>query len=93
MFPEKLDDACLPDSPLVPSSQTILTTYGGNHLELLGCITIPCQYSYQSLTDVSFYIVDVEGPAILGLHDLKAFKIVTIHHAIDAAEQLKTSSR
>ena len=58
-------------------------------LRELGCITIPCQYSTRSHRDVSFYIVDVEGPAILRLPDIKAFKIVTIHHAIDAAELVK----
>ena len=89
MFPEKLNDAGLPDPRMISRSQTILTTYDGNRLEQLGCITIPCQYSNRSCRDVSFYIVDVEGPAILGLPDLKAFKIVTIHHAIDAAEPVK----
>ena len=87
MFPEKLNDAGLPDQHMISRSQTILTTYGGNCLEQLGCITIPCQYSNRSRRDVS--IVGVEGPAILGLPDLKAFKIVTIHHAIDAAEPVK----
>ena len=89
IFPEKLNDAGLPDPRMISRSQTILTTYGGNRLEQLGCITIPCQYSNRSRRDVSFYIVDVEGPAILGLPDLKAFKIVTIYHAIDAAEPVK----
>ena len=35
--------------------------------------------------------MDVEGPAILGLNDLKALKIVTFHHAIDAAEPVKST--
>ena len=91
MFPEKLNDAGLPDPRFVSRIQTILTTYGGNRLEQLGCITIPYQYSNRSRRDVSFYIVDVEGPAILGLLDLKAFKIVTFHHAIDAAEPVKST--
>ena len=47
--------------------------------------------SNRSRRDVSFYIVDVEGPAILGLPDLKVFKIVTIHHAIDAPEPVKST--
>ena len=63
----------------------------GNRLEQLGCITIPGQYSNRSYRDVSFYILDVEGPAILGLSDLKAFKIVMIHHTIDAAEPVKST--
>ena len=63
----------------------------GNRLEQLGCITIPGQYGNRSHRDVSFYILDVEGPAILGLSDLKAFKIVMIHHTIDAAEPVKST--
>ena len=58
---------------------TILTGYNGTRIEQFGVVTIPCQYSHGRWYDTTFFLVDTEGPGILGLPSLRELDLVTLH--------------
>jgi hypothetical protein len=43
---------------------------------------MPCNFHNFEWTDTSFYVVDVAGPTIAGLHTCEKLNIVTMHCAI-----------
>ena len=66
---------------------TILTAYIGTRIEQFDVVTIPCQYSHGRWYDTKFFLVDTEGPGILGLPSLRQHDLVTLHCAVQADEQ------
>ena len=57
-----------------------LTSYSGNNIKCLGSVHLmvkkKCQTSYQ---DTKFYLVDVTGPAVIGLPSCKKLEIVQLN--------------
>ena len=50
-------------------------------------MTIPCQYSHGRWYDTTFFLVDTEGPGIIGLPSLRQLDLVTLHCVVQAEEQ------
>ena len=58
---------------------TQLKAYNGTEIRCVGTIDLLCQYKGSKWANQTFYVVDVQGPAILGLPGCKAMVIVTIN--------------
>ena len=84
MFPEKVQRDGYPNPRDVESKCTILTVYGGGRIKHYGTFDMQCRFKNSPWKNTAFYIVDVEGPAILGLPDCVAFQMVTVNCSIDA---------
>jgi len=76
MFPESLNSDGLPKWK---TNQAKLVAYNGTPIKCYGSINIPCQYKESDWYNTTFYIVDVKGPAVLGLPSLEQLKLVTLH--------------
>jgi len=82
MFPEKLDAAGYPKPGTTMKSPAVLTAYNGTRINQHGSLILPCRYKNSKWHDAHFYVVDSDGPAIIGLPDLQRFQLVTLHCAI-----------
>lgn len=56
-----------------------LTAYGGSKIPCLGYLVINTRFSDSGWIPSIFYVVDVPGPAIVGLRTSTDLKLVTIH--------------
>ena len=56
-----------------------ISAYSGHEITCLGTINIPCQYKGSEWVTARFYVVDVPGPAILGLPTCELLKLVTVN--------------
>ena len=73
------------DQNLNPEPTIKLTSYSGDVIKCLGSVSLMVKKENQStFQDEKFYIVDVEGPAILGLPACLKMNIVSIH--LDASK-------
>lgn len=63
---------------LEPTGDT-LTAYNGQKLKVLGTIDIPCKYHGNTWYTEEFFVVDVPGPAIIGLPTCKKMNLVTVN--------------
>ena len=85
MFPELLTKEKTPVNHILKEKGgTRLTAYNGTDIPCLGKVAFPCHYSGR-WKETSFYIVDVKGPAIVGLPSCEQLKIVTLHCSISSA--------
>lgn len=65
---------------LTPEPNLNLTSYSGNPIPCLGSINLEIRKPSQSAyTQQKFYVVDVEGPAVIGLPTCKQLKLVEIN--------------
>ena len=53
--------------------------YNGTPIKYFGNIKIPCQYNKSDWHVNTFHIVDVQGPAVLGLPSLEKLKLITLY--------------
>ena len=56
-----------------------LTAYNGGEIECCGVLKILCRYKESQWRKYKFYVVDVDGPAILGLRACEQMHVVTIN--------------
>ena len=56
-----------------------LVAYNGEQIKTVGKITMPISVKGDKWQNVKFYVVDVPGPAIIGLRDSENLGLVTIH--------------
>jgi len=69
---------------LQPTPHVKLTSYSGDQIKCLGTIRIPCQFRDSDWIDAIFYVVEVPGPAIVGLPTSERLKLLTLHiNALD----------
>ena len=66
----------------VQDSKIQLITYDGGRLNNKGSIKIPIRFENKT-TIATFYIVDTDGPAIIGLPSSRELKLITIHCSIE----------
>ena len=78
MYPEKVDSAGVPWRNAVKNRHVVLTAYG-TKIPQYGAIQLQCRYDGGKWIDTDFYIVDSEGPAILGLPSSLDHRLVTLH--------------
>ena len=68
---------------LTPSSTT-LTAYGGSTVTNYG--TCRVSIKHKDIEEMSeFHVVDVGGPALLGLPTCRALKLVTLHYTVESS--------
>ena len=83
MYPECVNRRGLPKPGMLRQmTHTTLTAYNGSKIHQYGIVTIPCQYEQSKWSDVDFFVVDTDGPAILGLTSSQDFKLITLHCSI-----------
>ena len=64
-----------------------LKAYNGKPVKCLGTIDIVCKYKSEWSTE-RFYVVDVPGPAIVGLPTSEKLKLITIHTVDQKPEKI-----
>ena len=62
-----------------PAKHTKLKAYKGGEIKCFGTLIILCQYKNSEWRKYKFYIVDVPGPARLGLRACEQIRILAIH--------------
>ena len=78
MYPDQLDADGFPVEHIVAAARYArLTAYNGTSIPCHGIVNIPYSYSNSAWNDTQFYIVDVTGPAVIGLQSSETLKLVT----------------
>ena len=86
MFPNSLTAEGLPQADAVSHTDTVLTAYNGTIIKQHGCVELPCRFGDSDWTPTKFFVVESEGPAIVGLPSSRQLNLVTLHCAITATE-------
>ena len=87
MFPEQTDEQGFPRSGATQPKNTILTAYNGSTIRQFGVISIKCRHDPQGeWTMANFFVVDTNGPAILGLPTSRQLQLITLHCHVDVQE-------
>ena len=74
MYPENMKQQVL--KPLIGHR---LVSYNGSEIKCLGVMTMPVCHKQSDWFDTQFYVVDVNGPAIIGLRSSEKLRLVTVH--------------
>lgn len=88
MFPRVNSPTDMEDMHFVKHSQTTLTGYGNQKITQLGTINLKCGVEK---VDSEFYIVDTNGPNIIGLQSSRQLNLVKINCSLTQDKQ-KTNS-
>ena len=67
-----------------------LIAYNGTPIKCFGNIKIPCQYNESDWHASTFPIVDIQGPAVLGLPLLEQLKLITLHCTVKKGHAFQT---
>ena len=89
MFPNCLNAHGYPNSDFMKNAESVkLYAYNNTPIKCYGQVCISCNFENSCWTNIDFYIVDVDGPAVLGLKSSEKLKVVTLHCAIEAKDSL-----
>ena len=77
MFPEQVDNQGIPQN--LPNSNTILSAYNGTQILQFGTVVIPCKHQDSSWEDTLFYVVQSDGPVIVGIQTSIQLGLVSLH--------------
>ena len=69
----------------------ILTVYNNTVIPCKGIVRLDCKFGNSDFQSTPFYVVEVTGPAVLGLLTCKALKVVTLHCAVNTNPPAKSS--
>ena len=75
MYGDKADTRNL----LEPADGIKLTAYNGEEIRCLGTLDMKCQHKSSGWKTTRFYVVDVPGPAVVGLPTSEILNLVTIN--------------
>ena len=89
MFPEKLDADGFPNIKKQFINKELIA-YNGTPIKCFVNIKIPCQYNKSDWHVSTFHIVDVQGPAVLGLPSLEQLKLITLHCTVKKEDVFQT---
>ncbi len=64
---------------LQPAHNVKLTVYNGQEITCVGKLDMPCQFRSSGWKVATFYVVDVPGPAVVGLPTSRELNLVTIN--------------
>ena len=79
LYPERFTlDGKPIKSYIKPDNNTKLKGYGGNYVSHLGTVTLPCEYNGRKFK-CTFYLAEVDGPALMGLPTGEALDIIKIN--------------
>jgi hypothetical protein len=91
MYPDRIDEDGKPLHQHLAPPDATLAAYNGSHIECAGTINIPCQYRDSQWIDAKFFVVNVPGPAVLGLPSCEDLQVVTLHCAVGSPKQINTT--
>ena len=84
MFADQLTKDGLPAKNVAKAAHKVrLTAYYGTNIPCYGIIDVPCEFKDSGWENTKFHIVDVPGPAIIGLPSCESLKVVTMHCSIN----------
>ena len=78
MYPHSVDSKGIPLLGSTNPSNVKVTAYNGSPILHFGTYNLKCSYN-GTTTDTVFYVVDAQGPAILGLGTSTQLKLVSLH--------------
>ena len=94
MFPDQLDRNGPPQQEIAKAARDIkLTAYNGTNIPCLGIWSFQCKFQQSRWENTKFHIVDVQGPAVIGLPSSESLKIVTLHCSIKAKPDQGTTTK
>ena len=82
LYPDRFTTDGKPIDSYIIKDRTRLTGYGGQQVEHIGYVTLPCEYNGRKFK-CDFYLADVTGPSLLGLPTGEALDIIKIN-VVDA---------
>ena len=89
MFPEKLNADGFPNIKKQFINKKLIA-YNGTPIKCFGNIKIPCHYNKSDWHVSTFHIVDVQGPAVLGLPSLEQLKLIILHCTVKKEDAFQT---
>ena len=82
MWPHKVDEDGIPMHNAVTPTNKVLCAYNNTPIQCAGTVDILCKAKNSSWHTVSFFVVDVHGPAILGLRSCTDMNVVSLNCAV-----------
>ena len=82
MYPNNIDASGLPKKGALQPNTTVITAYNRTTIPNLGTHTLHCAHK-QAEVEAEFYVVDNNGPAIIGLPTSVDLDLVTLNCAIE----------
>ncbi|PIK45946.1 hypothetical protein BSL78_17195 [Apostichopus japonicus] len=81
MYPEHIDHTGKPTPGFLKETNCVLTAYNDEVIKCFGTTTLESRFQEEWL-QTTFFVVDVTGPAILGLNSCRDLHLITLHCAI-----------
>ncbi|XP_063959342.1 uncharacterized protein K02A2.6-like [Lytechinus pictus] len=78
-YPKQIDERCRPIRQSLTQKRTILVCINETQVPYYGCVSFRCKYGEGDWERTTFYVVDTNGPAILGLSSSRQLKLVTLN--------------
>ena len=82
VYPKQVDDGGHPLKSSLVQRKTTLICANGTQIPHYGCVSFSCKHRDGDWAKTTFYVVDTDGPAILGLPSCRKMKLVTLHCAV-----------
>ena len=83
MFPENTDKEGRPKVGSVTPTSKQLIAYNRSKITCAGTVELQVRFDQSKWQQVTFYVVDVTGPPIMGLETCELLKVVTMHRSIE----------
>lgn len=90
MFPELMDESGHPVKRYMQNKNKVLIAYNDTMIRHYGSMRVPCRYRKEEWIPTEFYIVESDGPAVMGLPSLLALNLVTLNCSMTTAALLPT---
>ena len=87
MFPSKLDADGLPKPGVTTARKTRLSAYNGTNIAQYGTIIIPCRFENSEWESTEFFVVESDGPGLVGLLSCRSLKLVTLHCEVQKSKE------
>ena len=81
-IPLRIVDKMYPNSSwkdVASPTKTKLTAYNGTPIPCVGFMQIACRFNAEDWTTHKFFIVDVEGPAVLGWKSSSDLQVISVN--------------
>ena len=92
LYPDRVNDQGIPFRRYVEGNVSSLEAYGGGIISHFGTVRLPCQYDKRKFM-CRFFLVDVEGPLLLGLPTGEALGIIKINVIDEVTEKSPTGEQ
>ena len=92
MFPNDLTPEGLPLPGDLKQKDVVLTAYNGTTIKQHGSVQLPCRYGSSGWIPTKFFVVESEGPAIVGLPSSRKMRLVTLNCAIETSNPTQVNT-